>query len=193
MGGLTVAAIESSLTAFHSNDTRLANEVIAGDDAIDALNRQIHTACLEIIWRHQPVAGDLRVVSGMLEIASDLERAADYAVSIAKNAITLSELQGRPRTVDFGRAGNSATGLLRDAVKAYMDLDEASATSVIARDVEVDAIYRSGLDSIEEEMEQDAQLVRAGAVCLFVLARIERVGDRALNIAWHTKETLGAA
>jgi phosphate uptake regulator len=28
---------------------------------------------------------------------------------------------------------------------------------------------------------------------LFVLAALERVGDRANNIAWHTKEMIGTA
>jgi phosphate uptake regulator len=40
-------------------------------------------------------------------------------------------------------------------------------------------------------MAADSGVVRAGTIILFVLATLERVGDRAQNIAWHTKEMLG--
>ena len=42
-------------------------------------------------------------------------------------------------------------------------------------------------------MQNDPGLVRAGTLMLFVLTSLERVGDRAQNIAWHTKEMLGTA
>jgi phosphate uptake regulator len=36
-------------------------------------------------------------------------------------------------------------------------------------------------------------MVRAGTIMLFVLTSLERVGDRAQNVAWHTKEMLDKA
>jgi phosphate uptake regulator len=41
-------------------------------------------------------------------------------------------------------------------------------------------------------MQNDPGVVPAGAMMLYVLAELERLGDRAQNIAWHTKEMLGA-
>jgi phosphate uptake regulator len=42
-------------------------------------------------------------------------------------------------------------------------------------------------------MQADPEMVLAGTRMLFVLAQLERVGDRANNIAWHTKEMIGSA
>ena len=55
----------------------------------------------------------------------------------------------------------------------------------------MDHLYARGIEALQDEMQADSGLVRAGTIMLFVLANVERVGDRAQNIAWHTKEMLG--
>jgi phosphate uptake regulator len=40
-------------------------------------------------------------------------------------------------------------------------------------------------------MQQDPATVPAGTLLLFVVSIVERVGDRAQNIAWHTKDAYG--
>jgi phosphate uptake regulator len=42
---------------------------------------------MELIWRQQPVAGDLRSITVMREITTDLDRIGEYPTSIAKNAL----------------------------------------------------------------------------------------------------------
>ncbi|MFY9781487.1 MAG: PhoU domain-containing protein, partial [Candidatus Baltobacteraceae bacterium] len=76
---------------------------------------------------------------------------------------------------------------------AYTEQDAAIAQAVIARDDEVDALYARGIEALQDEMAADAGVVRAGTIMLFVLASLERVGDRAQNIAWHTIRMLGKA
>ena len=66
------------------------------------------------------------------------------------------------------------------------------ATAVIDRDDEVDKLYKRSIKQLQVEMRDDPEIVRPGTRYLFVLASIERVGDRAGNIAWHTKDMIGA-
>jgi len=67
------------------------------------------------------------------------------------------------------------------------------ATRVIEQDDDIDRLYKRGVKALQQEMQADPALVKAGVRMLFVLAAIERVGDRANNIAWHTKEMIGSA
>jgi len=83
--------------------------------------------------------------------------------------------------------------MLSETMRGYRENDVAVADVVIHQDDEVDNLYRRGIEALQEEMQGDPELVRAGTLLLFVLASLERVGDRAQNIAWHTKEMLGAA
>jgi phosphate transport system protein len=165
--------------------------VIAGDDEIDDLRRKIEAACIQLIWKQQPVAGELRQIAAMLQIVVDLERIGDYAVDIAKHSIKLADVSLRPARVEIGRMAAIANEMLRDVMRAYTEGDAASAEAVIARDDELDKLYHRGIEALQDEMQQDSGVVLAGTLMLFVLAELERLGDRAQNIAWHTKEMLG--
>jgi phosphate transport system protein len=193
LGALSSDAIHSAVNALEKRDVNLAAHVIAGDDQLDELARGISASCLELIWRQQPVAGDLRQVAAMLQIAIDLERVGDYASSIAKNGIKISDMPVRPARIEIGRIAALALALLRDAMRAFTERDAALSDSVIERDDELDRLYHRSIEMLEEEMQQDSAVVKSGAIMLFVLANLERVGDRAQNVAWHTKEMLGAA
>ena len=192
LGALCGDAIRVSVEALDRRDASAGARVVAGDDAIDDLRRKVEAQCIELIWRQQPVAGELREIAAMLEIATDLERVGDYAVDISKNAIKLSDQSMRPSKVEIDRIAGVAHGMLLDAMRAYTERDPSLATEVIERDDEVDKLYRRSIKLLQEEMQADPELVRAGTRYLFVLASLERVGDRAGNIAWHTKDMIGA-
>jgi phosphate transport system protein len=191
LGALTVDAIRSATHALERRDGALAARVIASDDEIDDTRRRVEAACIELIWKQQPVANELRAIAGALQIVTDLERIGDYAVDISKNAIKLIDVAVRPATVEVGQMAAVAQNMLADAMRAYREGDAELATSVIERDDEVDALYRSGIEALQTEMQADSGVVPAGTILLFVLATIERVGDRAQNIAWKTKDAYG--
>jgi phosphate transport system protein len=191
LGALCGDAIRVAVEALERRDASAGARVVAGDDAIDDLRRRIESHCIELIWRQQPVAGELREIAAMLEIATDLERVGDYAVDIAKNAIKLADQSLRPHKVEVDRIASVAHGMLLDAMRAYTERDSHLASEVIDRDDEVDKLYKRSIRLLQEEMQQDPELVRSGTRYLFVLASLERVGDRAGNIAWHTKDMIG--
>jgi phosphate transport system protein len=193
LGALAADAVHAAVTALEKRDTDLAARVIAGDDAIDDLRRKIEGECIQLIWKQQPVAGELRQIAAMLQIVVDLERIGDYAVDIAKHSIKLTDVPLRPARVEIGRIAAIANEMLRDVMRAYTEGDAAAAEEVIARDDELDRLYHRGIEALQDEMQQDAGIVLAGTLMLFVLAELERLGDRAQNIAWHTKEMLGRA
>jgi phosphate transport system protein len=192
LGALTLDAIRSATHALERRDGALAARVIASDDEIDDTRRRVEAACIELIWKQQPVASELRAIAGALQIVTDLERIGDYAVDIGKNAIKLIDVPVRPASVEIGQIAAVAQTMLADAMRAYREGDAEVADSVIERDDEVDMLYRSGIEALQTEMQADSSVVPAGTLLLFVLATIERVGDRAQNIAWKTKDVVGA-
>lgn len=192
LGALTLDAIRSATHALERRDGALAARVIASDDEIDDTRRRVEAACIELIWKQQPVASELRAIAGALQIVTDLERIGDYAVDISKNAIKLIDVPVRPASVEIGQIASVAQTMLADAMRAYREGDAGVADSVIERDDEVDQLYRSGIEALQTEMQADSGVVPAGTILLFVLATIERVGDRAQNIAWKTKDVVGA-
>jgi phosphate transport system protein len=190
LGALTLDAVRSATNALERRDSAVAARVIAGDDEIDDTRRRVEAACIELIWKQQPVAGELRAIAGMLQIVTDLERIGDYAVEISKAAIKLIDVPVRPASIEVGQIAAVAQSMLADAMRAYREGDAEQAMSVIERDDEVDGLYHSGIEALQTEMQSDPGVVPAATILLFVLASIERVGDRAQNIAWKTKDSL---
>ena len=84
MGALAAEGIQQAVLALQQGNKELAKQVIAGDREIDALEKNIEHACLNLILRQQPVASDLRRVSCALKMITDIERVGDAASDIAE-------------------------------------------------------------------------------------------------------------
>jgi phosphate transport system protein len=84
MGNLVEESIAKSIVALREQDLVLAQKVVDADDIIDDLEIEIEAKIVEFIATQQPMARDLRRVTTLFKMISDLERMADYATSIAK-------------------------------------------------------------------------------------------------------------
>jgi hypothetical protein len=76
MGRLDYEQIAAATEALVKCDTALASRVIAADDRLDALQRDIEEKAIAIIARRQPMAVDLREIVGALRISNDLSGSA---------------------------------------------------------------------------------------------------------------------
>ena len=99
MGGLVEAAIVEGTRSLETRDVHLAEQVRAGDKAIDALEEQINEECARVIALRAPVSKDLRIILTTIKLASSLERVGDYAKNIAKRTTVLAELRPISGTV----------------------------------------------------------------------------------------------
>ncbi len=83
MGDLCEQAILKTTEALTEGNVELAAEIIAGDATINQQQRDLEALCFKIILQQQPVASDLRRVSAILKLLTDLERIGDQAADIA--------------------------------------------------------------------------------------------------------------
>ena len=86
MAGLVGSMMGRATTALLDADLALAEGVISGDDAVDALYAKVEQLALDLLARQQPVASDLRVLITSLRMVADLERMGDHAQHVAKVA-----------------------------------------------------------------------------------------------------------
>ncbi|MDQ7906706.1 phosphate signaling complex protein PhoU [Phytohabitans sp. ZYX-F-186] len=78
-----VHATQALLTA----DREICEAVIARDNEVDDLRRQVDQQVYDTLARQAPVATDLRLVVTGIQIAADLERMGDLAEHVAKTAL----------------------------------------------------------------------------------------------------------
>jgi phosphate transport system protein len=84
MTRLAGLAMSQATTALLDADLHLAESVIAADEQIDALRREIDERSIDLLARQQPVATDLRMVVTAMRMSSDLERMGDLARHVAE-------------------------------------------------------------------------------------------------------------
>lgn len=91
-------AIGSSIDALLTNNSSLAESIIAGDVEINRLRFQIEEKAYVILSTQQPLARDLRTVIAAIHFAIELERIGDHAAGIAR---IVQRMQEMPRPVLF--------------------------------------------------------------------------------------------
>ena len=183
MGGLAEVAIAESLDALVRGDEPLADQVVARDKRIDALEIEVDKLAVRIIALRAPMADDLREVIAALKIAGVLERIGDYSKNIAKRT---GMIEGRARFEPLTllpAMGELAGEMVHDVLTAYAARDPDLAREVIATDVKVDGFYNSIFRNLVSYMVENPSTISSAAQLLFVARNIERIGDHATNVA----------
>src|SRR5689334_18607181 len=90
MSGLSESVLVNAMDGLFGRDSGLCNQAVADDEKIDALEKEIDRAGLELLIRFQPVASDLRRVISTMKLSVDLERVADESGTIARRARQLN-------------------------------------------------------------------------------------------------------
>ena len=183
MAGLVEKGLDDVAAALMSQNTDLAESIIAMDDEIDQYEVEIDRLATEFIARHQPTATDLRFVIVAIKIGPELERVADNAVNIAKRILHFSKDPLVKPLIDLPRMLAQAHAMVTDAIAAYVARDARAAREVILRDDEVDALYLQIFRELLSIMIEDPSTISRAIDLIFVARYAERIADQATNIA----------
>jgi phosphate transport system protein len=184
MGGIAEKMVIDAMDSLSDSNAALAQQVVATDPRLDALQREIEEHAILTIARRQPMGVDLREIVGAIRVAADLERVGDLAKNIAKRAVKIGAERSVTRAIVGLRHMNDvATELLKDVLDAYAQRDVARAKAVWERDIELDALEDSVFRDLLTHMMEDPRNISFCAHLLFCSKNVERVGDHATNIA----------
>jgi phosphate transport system protein len=184
MGGLVEAAIIQAATSLETRDEELAEKVRAADAAIDALEESLNDEAARVIALRAPTATDLRVVLSVMRMTANLERIGDLAKNMAKRTTVLVQLQAIGGTsTALRRMAREVELMLKDALDAYIQRDEALALDVIERDRDVDQMYNTVFREFLTFMLEDPRNITACMHLHFIAKNIERMGDHVTSIA----------
>ena len=183
LGSMVEKALAKALDALKRRDLEASSQVIQEDDEIDRQCVQLEEQSIELIATHQPVARDLRRLITTLHIAVELERMGDYAEGIAKISLMMGEEPPLKPLIDIPRMGEKASDMLRRSLDALVNRDTVAAMGVLLADDEVDGLYDQVYRELLTYMFQDPNSIQRATYLLWVAHDLERVADRATNIA----------
>ncbi|MDD5241025.1 MAG: phosphate signaling complex protein PhoU [Sulfuricella sp.] len=185
MGGLVEEQIVNAVDALINSKLDLADEVIARDPEVNAMEVEIDEVCAHIIARRQPTAGDLRMVMTVIKTITDLERIGDEAEKIARMSklIYQSDRLSSPRFAEIKVMSGIVLDMLRKSLDAFARVDIGTAVQVPRQDIEVDEAFRSCMRHLITFMMEDPRTISTSLEVLFAAKAVERIGDHAKNMS----------
>ena len=183
MGTLVEAAIRKASRALTTHDIGAAREVIEDDVMINEAQRQASVQIVRTIAMQAPVARDLRYLLTLNHVTYELERIGDHASSVAKQVLKLAPEPPLDGYVHLPEMAELGAQLVHGVLRALVDADPVRARQVAVQDDEVDRLYHTTFDKVVELMRQDPDNVERGTRIIIASHYLERIGDRATNVA----------
>ena len=186
MGGLVETQITAAIEALSSGNLQLAEQTIANDHRVNALEVQIDEDCAHIIARRQPAAQDLRMIMTVIKMITDLERIGDEAEKIARmtKLIYSAERLLLPR---FGEIKVAARARAGDAARRRWTPSRAWTSArpraVVPQDRLLDEQFRGIMRQLITFMMEDPRTISTSIEILFVAKALERIGDHSKNMS----------
>ena len=183
MSSLTDRLFQASVEGLLNRDSDLCSQVVADDDEIDMLEKQVDLDGINLLLRFQPVASDMREVISAMKVSTSLERIADQAVTIARRAKRLNARPAMRELALLEPPYRSALVIFRDSMRAFADGDYEHARTLKLKDRELDALTDDVTEKLVERVAHESELVPSYLDLIFVARAFERVGDYSANIA----------
>ncbi len=182
MGSLVEKALIDSVQALKQRDLDGSRRVIAGDKAVNETRFEIEGEALIMIATQAPMAGDLRSIAAIIEIAAELERIGDYAKGIGKISLLIGQEPLIKRLIDIPRMAEKASDMLHRALQAFIDHDCDAAQAIPQEDDEVDALYNQVYRELMTYVIADPKVINQANYLLWAAHNLERAADRVTNI-----------
>ncbi|MBI4308591.1 MAG: phosphate signaling complex protein PhoU [Chloroflexi bacterium] len=183
MGSMVEKAIARAVEALKKRDIEASRQIVEDDVKINQKRFDLEEKCIELIATQQPMARDLREIVSVLHMTVDLERMADHAEGIARINIRMGDEPLLKPLIDIPRMAQKGIEMTHRALQDFIDLNVEDARAVCQADDEVDALYDQVYRELLTYMLQDPRTIQRATYLLWVSHDLERIADRATNIA----------
>ena len=183
MSDLVIRNIADSLHAFLAMDSEMADRIIKDDKKINNYEYSIEKECMRIILREQPVAKDLRLITSVLKMITDLERIGDHAVDISKLTVFMEKTNETYSLPQMKLMIDVCEEMIRLALDSFVNRDIKMAREVMEKDDIVDDYFDEVKHNVAKAIT-DQKINADYSIYLMMVAKyIERIGDHATNLA----------
>jgi len=175
-----LAAVEGLL----DRDEPICSRVILGDLPINRETRALSKLCNVFVARHLPSGSHLRFVSAVLQMNIALERIGDYAVTVAREGVQLTQRPPEKFAHEIRQLTRQATSVLQCALRAFTEGNAELARETKPQTANTNRTY----DRVYRDLlEQGDDLPLPDAFALLTVAyRLQRVNGQAKNICEET-------
>ena len=183
MSYLVEEAYEKLFLARAEKNREAIEEIKKNDRNINDLNREIESQCLKLITKQQPIARDLRIVSSVLKMVSDIERVGDNVSDMAE---LLLRIQMQPLSTYSSHPEGMVVAtkeLFANAVEAFVNNDLKASRQVVLGDDVIDMLFNKVKNDIIEALKSEHTNTDEYIDMMMLTKYLEKIGDHAVNVA----------
>lgn len=182
MGSMAGKAIIRSIEALKNRNLELAHQIIDDDQKINDKRFEIEERCIELIATQQPMASDLRIITAILNITTELERIGDYAVGIARIVIYIGDEPPLKPLIDIPLMAEKTVDMLNQSLDAFINRDAEAAKKITKEDDLIDNLYDQVFRELFIIMAEDPKTITRATRLMWTAHNLERAADRVTNI-----------
>ena len=183
MASMVSAALNDAMAALAKRDIPASQRIVKNDIIINRKRFAIEEKCIQLIATQQPMAGDLRILTAIINIITDLERIGDHAEGIAKISVSIGDAPLIKPLVDLPRMSAKGDSMLKRCMAAFIERDAESARNICNEDDEVDALYDAIYNELVLMMVDNPKIIKDATYLIWAAHNLERTADRVTNIA----------
>jgi phosphate transport system protein len=184
MANLVTRNLTNARAGFAEHDEDFSAAVIADDDEVDILEKQVDRLGTDILMRYQPLITDLRTVLATIKLSNILERTSNHAVSIARRSRKLAEA---PTLADEQETllthFDGVIRLFSEVIIAFRDVDTVAAGRVLGRTESLAAAGREFVEKFTERLEEQPFGSRTYVSLMAITQSLEEITYLAEHIA----------
>ena len=140
-----------------------------------------------IIAKQQPIATDLRKVSSIMKIITDIERIADHCSDISEYVLELIKKDPMVQPSALVPMVEAMKDMVVQAINSYVAEDVEESKKVREKDDIVDNYFVEIREDLKKRMTEDKKWIPQCVDYLMIIKYLERMGDHATNIAGWMK------
>ncbi len=182
LGSMVEQAILDSVRALKEHDLEKSITIFEGDKIVNSRRYEIEKFTLAIMATQQPTARDLRMLTAILDLSSELERMGDYAKGIAVINLRSGGLGLTKLLRNLYDMSLKSVDMLHRSLTAFLLEDTDLAKAIIDEDNLVDDLYSQLYHDVLESVVDDPSNIERVNYVLWVGHNLERVADRVTNV-----------
>jgi phosphate transport system protein len=182
MGETTIELLGEAIRAVADPSSGVSDRASGMETQTDRQHRLIRDQCLNLITLQAPVAGDARLVTGILDAIVDLELIGDYAYEIVALSSSMSRRPPSQISNQISEVGAKIRNSLAAAIESWRSGDRDQALSVRPED----ATIRAECETLYEKLSQLVSGPGEAAVyvdLMLVCKHLERILRHAACVA----------
>ncbi len=166
-------------------DRKIYGEAKLIEEETDSIQVSIDEKVITAVARFQPAAGELRYLTRIPAITTDLERITDILVGVLKSVRKYYETNKEPdKNITFlPEITEKVTHIFRLFKQAFIEKKLDNIYLLLGLDDEVDKIRTACIQTAIDKMMENKENIMAGVTNIIIAQKYERIADIIENLA----------